>query len=471
MTRWETWLSHVSVTAVTASGLAYFWMKYLLETDDPFALVNHPWQPAMLSLHILAAPVLLFVLGLIVSSHVRRKLSSGSSANRRSGWIGLICFPLMAASGYALQISASAWTTRTAFVAHLASSAVFALGYLAHQAVSVRLARALRNPVMVACVAALILVFSAVPFLAGPPCLESTRQVHLMGTQATLVSCARDRDLGLTEVETYLRILEETEDELSTWKAHSQISRLNHLQVGTAFQLSERLARMFGSLYFWHQETEGAFDPGVGALTDVWGIHDGGRLPSAEELREAMERSGLRYFDYEAGSRRIVRTRDATIDVGGFGKGEGLDRVLAYARTHDVAPFLIDLGGQILVHGLPPAKTAWDVSVADSQDRQRPAITLRLTAGSLATSAGSERDLIIGGARTGHIVDPRTGKTRVSDYAVTVWHSSALAADILSTALYVMGPEDGIPWANRHGIAALFQTPGVKASLAWQEMR
>jgi thiamine biosynthesis lipoprotein len=270
-------------------------------------------------------------------------------------------------------------------------------------------------------------------------------------------------------MEAYLGILEDTEAELSTWRQDSQISRLNRQTVGAAFLLNEPLSRMFETLYFWHEQTDGAFDPGIGALTDVWGIHDGGRLPADSELRAAIERSGLRHFGFDAGSRRIVRRRDATIDVGGFGKGEALDRVLAYAQARDAAPFLIDLGGQILVHGLRPGRSDWEVSVAGPQHRQSAAISLRLKGGSLATSAGSERDVTAGGRRIGHIVDPRSGQTRVADYSLTVWHPSALAADVLSTALFVMGPDEGITWADRNGVAALFQTPAAKTSRAWRE--
>ena len=120
------------------------------------------------------------------------------------------------------------------------------------------------------------------------------------------------------------------------------------------------------------------------------------------------------------------------------------------------------------MHGLPTGRSAWDVSLADPQHRESPAISLGLASGSLATSAGSERDVTAGGQRIGHIIDPRTGQTRVAGYSVTVWHSSALAADMLSTALYVMGPEAGISWADSNGVAALFQTPTSKTSRAWQ---
>ena len=145
MSRWETWLSHLSTAIVTTSGVIYLWMEYFMATDDPFAIVNHPWQPAMLSLHVLAAPVLTFIVGLIVSSHVRKKLAGGGRANRRSGLMAVITFPTMVLSGYALQAFTNPTLIKVALALHLVSSAIFALGYVAHQAVSSMLASRARS--------------------------------------------------------------------------------------------------------------------------------------------------------------------------------------------------------------------------------------------------------------------------------------------------------------------------------------
>jgi hypothetical protein len=145
MNRWETWLSHLSTAVVTASGVIYLWMKYFMMTGDPFAIVNHPWQPAMLSLHVLAAPVLTFVVGLIVSSHVRKKLSGGGRSNRRSGLMAVITFPTMVVSGYALQAFTHPTLMKVALALHLVSSAIFALGYVVHQIVSVMLTKRARS--------------------------------------------------------------------------------------------------------------------------------------------------------------------------------------------------------------------------------------------------------------------------------------------------------------------------------------
>lgn len=139
MKRWEAWSSHVATIVVTASGLAYLWMKYAMENDDPFAVVNHPWQSAMLGLHVLAAPFLVFVIGLVANNHILKKLRGGVSTNRRSGIVSIVSLPMMIVSGYMLQVVTTAWLIQVALIAHLASSSVFVLTYGTHLVVSWRL--------------------------------------------------------------------------------------------------------------------------------------------------------------------------------------------------------------------------------------------------------------------------------------------------------------------------------------------
>jgi thiamine biosynthesis lipoprotein len=159
---------------------------------------------------------------------------------------------------------------------------------------------------------------------------------------------------------------------------------------------------------------------------------------------------------FDRGRCTLTRRVDAAIDAGAFGKGEALDRAAAALGDE---PWMIDLGGQISVGGRLPPEGGWTVGVADPRRRDRSALHVRMTAGSLSTSAGSERDLLANGVRIGHIFDPRTGRPAPFNGSVTVWHERGLAADVLSTALYVMGPKAGLPWAEARGIAACYLIP------------
>jgi hypothetical protein len=141
MKRWERWSFNVFSLAVAVSGFAYFWMKYLVETDDPFAVVNHPWQAAMLHLHILASPPFVLVFGVILNSHIMKKLRAPRMPNRRTGLASFATFAAMIGSGYLLQVAAADAWLRGLVILHVASGVVFTLTYGIHLAISFRLVR------------------------------------------------------------------------------------------------------------------------------------------------------------------------------------------------------------------------------------------------------------------------------------------------------------------------------------------
>ena len=284
------------------------------------------------------------------------------------------------------------------------------------------------------------------------------RQAYLMGTRATLVTLAPDRETGLRKLERMLQILEATERELSTWDSRSLISRLNRHPVGQPWLAPQPLCALFDEMFRWYRDTGGAFDPSVGPLVDAWGTRQHGHRPAADVLADARARTGLRHFAFQPATCSVMRVVDASLDAGAFGKGAALDRVVAQGRARDTAPWIIDLGGQVVVSGVPAAGS-WPIAIAHPVRRTETAFDLSLTAGSVAVSGGSERDRWVDGEPIGHIVDPRTGRPVNRDASVVVWHSRALVADMLTTALYVMGVDEGLRWAESKGLAACFLLP------------
>jgi thiamine biosynthesis lipoprotein len=300
-----------------------------------------------------------------------------------------------------------------------------------------------------------------------------TREVYLMGTSCKLTVFSSDRTKSLDHLEHFIRVLEDTERELSTWQEGSILTKLNHQPVEKPFKAKPGICNLLYRLQHWVSETGGAFDPGIGTLISAWGIRYGGKLPSDPEIKEAQNRSGMRHYSIDFPDCRVTRTADVIIDCGAFGKGEALDR-LRFIDSMDEASWLVDLGGQVAVKGIPPGADGWDVSIAHPGFRDKPALNVRLTSGSLATSGGSERDLRVSGRKVSHILDPRSGHPVDFSGSVSVWYESALIADILSTALYVMGPRDGLAWAEARGFAACYLIDAqssikVKATRAFRE--
>jgi hypothetical protein len=133
VSRFELWLIHLSTVLVGGTGLVYAWMIWFLESADPYAVVNHPWQPAVQHLHVWSAPFLVFAAGLIWRAHVWEHWRRGVRARRSSGVSLVLTLVPMVVSGYLIQTAVSgSW--RTAWVVvHVTTSVLWLAGYLVHQ--------------------------------------------------------------------------------------------------------------------------------------------------------------------------------------------------------------------------------------------------------------------------------------------------------------------------------------------------
>jgi thiamine biosynthesis lipoprotein len=268
-------------------------------------------------------------------------------------------------------------------------------------------------------------VVIATLFLAVPV-FAATRARYLMGTICEVT--VPDGATAVGEIAAAFDEAKRIESMLSTWRDDSELSRVNH--GATA---SPELRALLDEVDRWSRETGGAFNPRIRPLIDLWRTRDEGALPSPEAIRAALA------------------TPNPGIEEGGFGKGYAIDRMLDVLRARGAASATINFGGQIGAFG--PAQT---VGIADPRHRGRAVREVVIENASLSTSSGSEKTFIVNGHTFTHIFDPRTGEALPPRGSVSVIHPSALVADILSTALYVMGPEAGRAWARQHGIQAIF---------------
>lgn len=231
----------------------------------------------------------------------------------------------------------------------------------------------------------------------------------------------------------------------STWRSDSAWSRLNAAR-GEACVLDREWLDLLQRAKAFAARSEGTFDPVLGALLRAWGVRTGGRMPDEDELAQARAASGpaLLKLDPAAGTAQLLDPR-AGLEEGGFVKGYALDRMAAAMRTAGATSGVLDLGGQLLAFGAAPRR----VAIADARHRDRARLRLRLKDASLATSGFSER-----GA---HILDPRTGRPCADWGSVSVVAPTGLEADLLTKPCFVLGPTEGLAWAEREGVAACFQ--------------
>jgi FAD:protein FMN transferase len=254
-------------------------------------------------------------------------------------------------------------------------------------------------------------------------------RLHLQGTS----------DLGQAS-ESALAESGRIEAACSTWNPTSAWSRLNAAQ-GLAFPMAAEWIQLLGRIKAWTLQTEGAFDPVLMALMRAWAIREGGRTPDPQALAEARRASGasLLELDEKLGTARLLHPK-AGLEEGGFLKGYALDAMRKVSRAPSG---WMDFGGQVLAWGRP-----LPMDIADPQDRQQTRCSLILEDASLSCSGTSERGQ--------HILDPRTGEPCPAWGSTAVVAPEALTADMLSTALYVLGPDAGLAWAEHQNFAAAF---------------
>jgi len=290
------------------------------------------------------------------------------------------------------------------------------------------------------------------PELVSAPAMDRT--VLAMGTELR-VHLEGSGDLGQAS-EAALTEAARIEVVCSTWNPASAWSRLNASQ-GTPVTLAKEWIDLLGQIQTWNLRTEGAFDPVLMALIQAWGTREGGRTPGQEVLSDARRASGssLLLLDKSHGTARLLHPR-AGVEEGGFLKGYALD---AMKKASGVSVGWMDFGGQILTWGRPLT-----VDIADPQDRRLRRCTFTLTAASLSCSGTSERGR--------HILDPRSGVPCPAWGSTAVVAADGLSADVLSTALYVLGPDQGLAWAERHEVAAAFllNDGQIRMSQAFQSL-
>ncbi|OLC54954.1 MAG: hypothetical protein AUH92_03170 [Acidobacteria bacterium 13_1_40CM_4_69_4] len=268
------------------------------------------------------------------------------------------------------------------------------------------------------------------------------------------------------------------EEILSNWRATSELSRLNARAARSEVHCSPDLYRAISVSLEWAEKTGGAFDPTVEPLVRALGLRPDeerpvhGEDPVAATGPTGRLPIGRRHVRLIPSLRSVRFDADGVgIDLGGIGKGIALDAAARILAREGVRSALLDFGGQLLAIGRPPGADGWPVGIADPGDRDAPVAAFRVADASLATSGNGERAVTGPDGPIGHILDPGSQRPATFGGTTTVVSVEATSADALSTALFVMGPERGLSWAEGRDIPVLYLWRGPDGVLRHGETR
>ncbi len=250
-------------------------------------------------------------------------------------------------------------------------------------------------------------------------------------------------------------------DEMSAWEPESALSRFNRAAPGSNHRLPPDLCAVLAHALALASETDGAYDPTIGALAALWGFGPDAAPraapPARTEIDAARARVGWRNVAFDPSTCRAQQPGGVLVDVSSLGPGYAVDQIAALLDAAGVVRYLVELGGEMRARGARPDGRPWRVAVERPGDPAAQDVILALRDGALGTSGDYRSGFTHEGRRYSHTLDPRTGEpVQHALAAVTVVAETALAADALAAALLVQGPEAGFDFAQARGVAAVF---------------
>lgn len=258
------------------------------------------------------------------------------------------------------------------------------------------------------------------------------------------------------------RIFADVIAQMSHWEAGSLLSRYNAAPAGQAFDLPAAFAAVLDCALRVAAQSQGACDPTIAPLVDLWGFgaHANVRQapPDAAAITAALAVCGWQKLPYDPAQRRLIQPGGLRLDFSGIAKGYAVDLVARSLSLAGIRHYLVEVGGELRGCGLKPDGQPWWVALQAPPGLQaRHVNRIALHDLSVATSGDYQRSFQYAGKLYGHTIDPRSGWP-VNDTlaSVSVLHPSCLWADAYATALTVLGVEAGLAFARDHDLAALF---------------
>jgi thiamine biosynthesis lipoprotein len=259
-------------------------------------------------------------------------------------------------------------------------------------------------------------------------------------------------------------VLETINGQMSTYRAASELSKFNGVGQASWFDVSPQIAGVVATALEISRLSDGAFDATIGPLVNLWGFgpyKQTARAPSQDQITSALENTGHHHLHVNSLQTAIRKRRpDLHVDLSGIGKGFAVDQVAEVLAGAGAKNFLVDIGGDMIVRRHSPAQAPWRIGI------EQPTTTvgnirrvINIGDGAVATSGNYRNFFEAGGSRFSHIIDPRSGAPVKHNLAsVTVIAPSTEEADGWSTALMVLGADDGFELAKKLGLSAFFIT-------------
>ncbi|GGB68053.1 FAD:protein FMN transferase [Shewanella inventionis] len=253
--------------------------------------------------------------------------------------------------------------------------------------------------------------------------------------------------------------LEVVNEQMSTYRPNSELSKFNQLQVKQSVKVSADTLKVINEGIRLHQETDGALDITLGPLVNLWGFGPDKRptsVPTQAQIDSAKTKMGINELSID-GVMLTKHNADLYVDLSSIAKGFGVDKIAAILDKYNASGYLVEIGGELNVKGTKADGVAWRIAVEQPTDEGQ-AVQQVIEPGtmSMATSGDYRNFYEENGERFSHLIDPRSGYPIKHKLAsATVLHSSCMTADGYATAMMVLGTQASLALAKEKNLAIM----------------
>lgn len=277
----------------------------------------------------------------------------------------------------------------------------------------------------------------------APQDIQKRTQV-VMGTLAEISVRESDREKARIAIDSAFAEMRRIENLMSAHIADSEVSRLNKSAGEDFMPVSPEMAEVIRVAIRVGDLSQGAFDITIGPVVNLWKFDDEHpSIPAVDVLKKAVELVNYKDMEIKEGKIRLTRA-GMQLHLGAIAKGYGVDRAIGVLRKSGIRDAIVNAGGDLMATGTRNVEKLWVIGIQHPRKPENIIASFAVKDRAVATSGDYQKYFIRDNIRYHHIFNPADGTPASGVTSVTIAANTAMEADALATAVFVLGAEKGL---------------------------
>ena len=251
----------------------------------------------------------------------------------------------------------------------------------------------------------------------------------------------------------------------SKFMPDSELSRINQNASENDYPISEEVYNLLKISIQYSKITKGAFDITIGAIQDLWNFDDeDSQIPSSKSILPLLPLVGFKNIMLKKNFHVRLKKNGMKLDLGAIAKGYAVNQGIEILKNNNINNAILNGGGDLKCIGEKKQGSPWKIGVRHPRKPSSIIATLKGNNQSIATSGDYQNFFVKNKVRYHHLLNPETGWPAIGMQSATIISDDAMLADVMATAVFVMGPERGIAFieSQKHLEGFLIDSNGNK---------